>query len=392
MSIVDSLRLVGSPETNRVMKGELIRLAGRGLGRRPAQPDRAGSGALIYPFDAELAYLAVRYHRTATRVLWDLYTSRAGRLEPLYDELHRDVRNDGRAWLWNRAAISVQARNVGAFPAGSRQIVGTVKNAILDGARAHSIELRVDPHNPDIELVVRMHDDALTVSIDLAGASLSRRGYRIEGGRAPLREHLAAVLCMLARHDPRRELVLDPMCGSGTICIEAALMARGAPLWPAGRAPAMLRMPLFHHLAGDAGHSGPLFADTEPLVIGNDIDSGACRNARDNAASAGLTGAISWQVGHFRDLSRDRIARLVRAEKLQNGLILCNPPYGQRLGDKQLGPLYRDLSRWCGQFRGWRAAFLIGNPAWDQWFGRRVRIRKTLRNGPIRVNFCLYDL
>jgi 23S rRNA G2445 N2-methylase RlmL len=343
--------------------------------------------------------VAVHYHRTATRVLWDLYQSRAARLEPLYEELATDVGQDDRAWHRDGAGISVEARNVGAFAAGERQIVGTVKNAIIDGAAARGVRLHVDPHAPDLVLVARMHDDTLTVSLDLAGRSLSQRGYRQEHGAAPLREHLAAVLCMLARHDPRTEILLDPMCGAGTICIEGALMARAAPLWPADRAPALDRIPAFQGV-GFPRLGEPLFGDTRPVVIGNDMDRRALQAARGNASAAGLAGdsrspddAVIWRQGDFRTLSPDGVRSLAANQtRAPEGLIVSNPPYGHRLTDPQLLALYRDLGDWCGQFRGWRAGFLVANPDWPRAFGRRPRIQKPLKNGPIRGYFYLYDL
>ena len=81
--IVDTLRLVGSPQTNKVMAGELVRIATRALGRRPPEPHKAGTGQLVYPFDRELAQVAVAFTRTTTRVVWDLYHTSASRLEPL---------------------------------------------------------------------------------------------------------------------------------------------------------------------------------------------------------------------------------------------------------------------------------------------------------------------
>jgi 23S rRNA G2445 N2-methylase RlmL len=233
--IRDSLRLVGPPGSNKVMAGELSRLVRRGLpGTRLVEPKRAGTGALVYPFELAIAHLAVRYCRTPSRVLWDLYESRAARLDPLHDELVADAAADARDWLWNGAAISIRARNLGRFAAGERQVVGAVKNALVAGAAARGLELRVDPDRPDVLIALRMHDDVVTVSIDLAGQALHQRGYRQEGGRAPLRENLAAILVMLSRFDARREILIDPMTGSGTIGIEAALMGRGEPLWRGG--------------------------------------------------------------------------------------------------------------------------------------------------------------
>ncbi|HWN68918.1 MAG TPA: hypothetical protein VNM90_14870 [Haliangium sp.] len=416
MAIRDHLRLIGTPGSNNVMAAELIRLAQRALGPRPPTPDKAGSGVLVYPFEPDLAVVAASYHRTATRVLWDLFASDAPRLEPLYDEIMDDVRRDQRAWVWDGASISVRARNVERFAAGERQIVGTIKNALIDGARARGLALHVDPEAPDIHVTVRMHDDTVIVSLDLAGASLSHRGYRAHHGPAPLREHLAAVLLMLARHDARSEILLDPMCGAGTICIEAALMATGAPLWGRAQAPAYLRLPVFDQRSHARQAPMPLFPDTRASIIGNDVDGRALTAAQSNAHVAGV--GVTWLRGDFRKLTREQVERRAAgrarpdasasdpAQPLeQRGLILCNPPYGHRLGDgrdrrddrgarrdDRVLDLYRDLGAWCDQFHGWRAAFLVANRDFEHAFGRRARVRKPLDNGALPAYFHLYEL
>ena len=398
MSACDSLRIIGSPGTNKVMAAEFIRLCQRAISQRPPAPRKVGSGMLVYPFEPEQARVAVHYLRTATRAQWDLFRSDAPRLEPLYDELVDDVAADRRDWLWDGARISVRARNVAGFAAGERQIVGTVKNALLDGAEARGIRLEVDPQHPDIHVSVRQIDDELLVSVDLAGASLSQRGYRADRGAAPLREHLAAVLLMLARHDPRSEPLLDPMCGAGTIAIEAALMARAAPLGEHIHTAAYRVLPRFSERGEAPPLDAPLFADTRATVLGNELDGRTLDAARHNAHAAGLGGddACTWLRGDFRRLTRkrveERIARISDADPQRPGLILCNPPYGHRLEPPELHRLYRDLGEWCRQFRGWRAGFFVGNRDFEPTFGGRPRVRKPLNNGSLAACFYLYDL
>jgi 23S rRNA G2445 N2-methylase RlmL len=391
---IDTLRLVGAPDTNKVMAGELSRLSRRALGRVVPPSQKAGTGALVLPFDRRLAHLAVHYHRTASRVLRDLYLSRARRLEPLYEGLVAAVAADRRPWASSGLRISVEARNVGAFAAGERQIVGTVKNALIDGCRRRGLVLELEPQHPDLLFAVRMHDDELTVSIDLAGGPMHQRGYRLEAGPAPLRENLAAALVMLARHDPRSECLLDPVAGSGTIAIEAALMARAAPLWTAGRLPALVRLPEFADPEFATPVREPLFADTAPLVLANEQHRGAVRVLRSNAERAGVLSQLSVRCGDFRSFTPREVARLVEQRGMDpdRGLILGNPPYGERLQEDDLVQLYRDLGDFCAQFRGWRAGFLVANEEFLPAFGHRPRVRKPLRNGPLRAEFLLYEL
>lgn len=392
MTAIDGLRLVGPPGSNKVMAGELSRLVRRAMGGfRLTEPRKAGPGALVYPFDRELAVVAASHARSASRVLWDLYESEAGRLEPLHDELAEDVAGDARGWLWDGASFSIRPRNLGDFPAGALQLVGAVKNAVIEGALARGLRVRVDVDQPDVLLAVRRHDQVLTVSVDLGGQSLHRRGYRTDAGEAPLRENLAAVLVMLARHDARRELLLDPMAGSGTIAIEAALMGRAEPIWASGHAPAALHLPAF---TGAAPRDRALFGDTEPLVIANEIDTPTVAAARANIEAAGASAWVRALHGDFRDLTRARIDKLAASAGRggQGGVILANPPYGARMRREDPALLYRDLGDWCRQFTGWRAAFLVANRDFPDAFGGRPRIVKPLRNGNQPSVFYLYDL
>lgn len=391
MARIDNLRLIGISGTNKVMTGELSRLARRAVqGLRVPTPKKQGLGAIVYPFSRELAEVAVSYHRTCSRVLWDLFESSARRLEPLYDELASDVAKDERGWLWDGASISIRARNVQSFAAGERQVVGTVKNAIVDGAAKRGMSLSVDPHRADVEIAVRMHDGVISVSVDLAGGPMHQRGYREETGDAPLRENLAAVLLMLARYDSRRDVLIDPMAGSGTIAIEAALMARADSLWTEVRQPAYLRLPEFED---SSLRVLPLFGDAEPVILASDIDTRVVESMRDNAVRAGVAEDICIVHADMRDLSPKVIARHLgeRLPKEPKGLILSNPPYGERLrgGEEEL---YDDLGHWCESFPGYRAAFLMANPEFEEIFGGVPRIRKPIKNGNLRAYFCLYDL
>jgi 23S rRNA G2445 N2-methylase RlmL len=384
--IIDELRIIGSTQTNVVMSAELIRVAQRASKIRPPEPRKEGLGQLVYPFDPELARVAVTYMRTPTRVLWDVYRSRADRLEPLYDDVVQDIADDTRA-LWNDGdGISVEARRVEDFAAGERQIVGTVKNALIDAVARRGKRLHVDPQRPTTRWVARMDDNKeLVISIDLGGGSLSQRGWRREAGDAPLREHLAAVLLMLARFDPRNDILVDPMCGAGTIPIEAVHMARAVPR----PTPALAAL-------GLAKPAQDLYADATPLVIGCDIDLDVLAAARDNARAAHATDIV-WQRTDIADLRPEMIAQIAaeRGREANTGVLLCNPPYGERLDEADLVKLYRLIAMTCQKFHGWRACFLVGNPSFE-WEVSPVlgkpRIKKPLANANLRAYFYLFDL
>jgi 23S rRNA G2445 N2-methylase RlmL len=388
---LDTLRVVGPVGAGKVMAAEMKRLQKRAIGGQLPEPKKAGSGALLYPFDPALARLAATYHRTASRVLWDLYGSRALRLEPLYDELRRDAAADRRGYLWDGARISVRARNLVGFPAGAMQVVGAVKNALIDGARDRGLRVSLDPDRPDVRFALRRHDDAISVSVDLGGGSQHERGWRLEAGPAPLRENLAAAMILMIRHDVRAEVLVDPLAGSGTIPIEAALLGLGAPV--RASPPALHELPAFRDLAP---LEGPLFADARPRVVANELDTRVVASLRGNAQAAGVADHVRVLHGDFRDLSQERIARALGGDaELSRGVIVSNPPYGGRLDsrdERALVELYDDLGAWCAERRGWRAAILCANPSFERAFAVRPRSVLDLPNANQPARLYLYDL
>ena len=387
------LRLVGSYGSNKIMAGELSRLVRRARDDvRVPVPERRGPGSVAYPFDRRLADVAVRYHRTSARVLWQVMSSTATRLEPLYEDLMQAMRAPAHAWLWDGATVSVRAFGVQEFEAGERQVVGVVKNAIIDGARKQSLQVSVDAERPDVWIDVRMLEGELFVSIDLAGRPMHKRGYRKQAGPAPVREDVAAIMLMLARYDARADVLVDPMGGAGTIAIEAACMASGRGVWCSGLAPACFRLPAFVHDWPE--QAPPLFADTKPRVVYGDVDPEAEQSARHNARTAGVDDQLCFTQGDFRGLTQQYLQQILQESTgSRRGLILSNPPYGHRLGDtSELRSLYRDLGRWCRGFSGFRAGFLVDNPDFESAFGLRPALRKPLYNGALPAVFYLYEL
>nr|MBA3502161.1 hypothetical protein [Deltaproteobacteria bacterium] len=194
---------------------------------------------------------------------------------------------------------------------------------------------------------------------------------------------------MLARFDPRKDTLVDPMCGSGTIPIEAVHAARAMPREAPGLA-----------VLGLGRDAQPLFADADPLVIGCDIDIEVLAAARDNGRAARIGDQVTWQrsdIAHLRPETIHAIAS-ERGRTIENGLILSNPPYGERLDDRDLEDIYGALAETCARFRGgtpWRAAFLVGSPILEEVFFHvigRPRIKKPLANANLRAYFYLFEL
>jgi putative N6-adenine-specific DNA methylase len=144
-------------------------------------------------------------------------------------------------------------------------------------------------------------------------------------------------------------------------------------------------MPMFRDVEPSGEHA--LFADAEPRILASDTLESASEATRASAERAGVLDSLQIETSDFRDLS----ARSLRASDRETGLILSNPPYGERLQSHDLEELYGDLAQFCAGFPGYRAAFLVANPDFERAFGHRPRIKKPLSNGPLRGYFYLYD-
>ncbi len=391
---LDNLRLIGAGGTNKVMAGELMRLCRRAFDDvRLPEPKKHGTGALIYPFEPRVAKLAALYHRTSVRVLWDVLETRAARLEPLFADVLAIAKQNAPRYLWDGARLSVYAHGVEAFAAGERQVVGTVKNALIEAAADSGMQVTLDPETPNIIFAVRLSEGVVRVSVDLAGRPMNQRGYRSERGVAPLREDLAAVLLMLARYDARRDILIDPFSGTGTIAIEAACMAKALPVWVSPRRALVCDMPAFAGLPPSGADA--LFADTEPCIVAADADPDLADVTLRAAGRAGVADSLIVLTSDMRELGPGRIRELTaeRAAGRETGLFLGNPPYGERIGDDdELDALYADLGDLCSRFSGFRAAFLVANRNFERAFGMQPAIKKPLNNGPLPAYFYLYEI
>lgn len=220
-----------------------------------------------------------------------------------------------------------------------------------------SQESRHDAAVP-IRLQLRMDHDQCTVSLDLSGRPLNERGYRKASGKAPLREDLARALLRCAGYQPH-ELLLDPCCGVGTLPIEAALLAAGQPPG-ANRSFTLDELPFADPtLAAEARTALRALAPAglqNPLILGSDRDAGAIRAAHANAQRAGMTDAIRF--------AHAPLSAVQLPTSAAGGLVVANPPYGLRMGDRQR---LRDLYAALGSLRkrapaGFRLALVTSNP------------------------------
>ena len=399
----NELRLTGSGGANRVMEAELKRLVMRSpFDVRLEKPKREGEATLLFPFDARVAWVAACHHRTSSRISWDLCSSAAVRLEPLFDDLLPALSSDDRLPGSAALRLSVEVGPSSDFEASPLQLRGVVKNAVVEALASRGVASDVDADSPDVVFVVRRAGtpDArrTVVGIDIGGGARHRRGARVAAGPAPLRETMAAQLIMLSRWDARSEPLVDPMAGGATIPIEAAGLAVGAAM----RRPSDL--PLGHLAAfKDLPHEAPdLFPGTVPQIVALDVDPDRIPAMVGNLRAAGLTGpayknSIVIAQQDVRGLTPDGIGRLLPAVRdMKPGVFCFNPPYGVRIGaehgDEQLLALYSDMGRALARFRGWRAACFVANPNFLEAFSHAPIMTKPASNADLRGAFLVFQL
>lgn len=262
-----------------------------------------------------------------------------------------------------------------------------VKNAIVDqqrqqfGARSH-----IDTQTPDVRINVHLHQDGCVVSLDSSGSSLHRRGYRPAVGAAPLKESLAAALIRLSGWQSDLAF-MDPLCGSGTLPLEACLQGLqiapgvfrqqfGFQTWPD------FDESLWHLLQAEAREQQ---LSRLPMPIwGSDQDAEVIEQAHLNAQNCNVVDHI-W----FESIDLQNVE-----PPTDSGILICNPPYGERLGDpRELGDFYRQLGQIFKQrFKGWTAFVLSGNKALSQSIGLKSCQRTAVNNGSIPCQFLKYEL
>ena len=399
----DEIRLTGSGGANRVMEAELKRLVMRSPFQvRVPKPQRETDATLLYPFDPAIAWVAACHHRTSSRISWDLASSDAVRLEPLYDDLLPALKADDRLPKGKTLRLSVDLGSAHDFEAGPLQLRGVVKNALVEALTSRGVTADVDADNPEIVFVVRRAGPPerrrTVVGIDIGGGARHRRGARVSSGPAPLRETMAAQLIMLSRWDARSEPLVDPMAGGGTIPIEAAGLAVGAAI----RRPSQLPFHLLPALAGLPNETPDLFPGTVPRILALDVDAANIPAMVGNLRSAGLTGAAyedAIVIGQkdVRALTPDVVAALLPAGAgMAPGVFCFNPPYGVRIGgeagEEKLLQLYRDMGRVFSHFTGWRAACFVANPGFVGAFGHIPTMTKPATNAELSGAFLVYQL
>jgi len=289
---------------------------------------------------------------------------------------------DVAALLHPDRSFVVQATATASAVRDTRWAALSLKDGLVDGQRDRwGRRSDVDRDDPDLQLRLRLARDHATLLLDTSGEPLDRRGYRAVTTTAPVREQLAAA-CVLASGWDGRGPVVDPMCGSGTLLVEAAWYALG---WPPGRLRrhwAFERLPDYDPAAFTAVLQEPVpTPGPEVRVHGNDESAEALRSARANLEQANLLDRAT--------LTRGDAAAFEPPPG--PGLVLVNPPHGERLGTdtdrwRALGDLLKQ------RYKGWKAAVLAGGEDRGKQIGLRPRRRLSVMNGPLEGRILLFDL
>lgn len=307
-------------------------------------------------------------------------------------------------WFDSDMRFAVDFNGTNAFVRNSRFGAQLCKDVISDGfVDSGKKRPLVDLQSPDILVYARLFKNRYSVGLDMAGESLHRRGYRGDGGAAPLKENLAAALLLIADWPSIAQQggsFIDPMCGSGTLAIEAALIALNiAP--SASREHWLLENFKYHDPAAwgailqEAREQARKVTESESdrllaaaSIKGFDINPRTLGIAKENSAAAGVANAIEFKQVAVADLQNT-----VSTEE-KTGLVLCNPPYGKRLGESDdLQQLYQHLGDWLKrECSGWEAAIFTGNPELGWSTGLRSWRQHHLFNGAIACDLQRYKI
>jgi putative N6-adenine-specific DNA methylase len=371
---------------------------------------RGGRGGVSFEGELRAGMKACLHSRVAMRVLLELSRFRAGDAASLYDGARAVAWAD---WLTDRTTLAVEA-TVRDAPSLSHSGFAAlkVKDAAVDALRDRlGARPDVDARDPDVRIVLHLAGEEATLSLDLAGEPLNRRGYRAATTEAPLKETLAAAVLALGGVDPDLPF-LDPMCGSATLAIEHAQRARrfapglsramGFQRWPAYRGSLQSAWDRMKEAARAEVRPAPA------PIVARDLHPRALDAARRNLAAAGLSSEVRLEAGDARGAT----------PFAERGTLCTNPPYGERLMGgaereergprpgprravagpaaasvrrKKLLGLYRGLAEAAARFHGWSVVLLCGSPLLEEAFGR-PEVSHRLWNGPLEVRMLRYRI
>lgn len=359
-----------------VLAGELVE-----LGANNVQMERR---AVSFTGDQSILYRANLWLRTASRVLVPIATFKAKDADAVYEQAKQI---DWSKYMTLSTGFSIDATVYSETFRHSKYVTYRVKDAIADWwMERENKRPNVRITNPDLCLNIHIAAETVTISLDSSGESLHKRGYRVANTEAPINEALAAGMLLMAGWKGETDFY-DPMCGSGTLLIEAALIAQNI-------APGIYRQgfgfekwldfnqELFEDIYNDDSRERP-FAHH---IYGSDASFYAVQAALKNVKSAGQQ--------RFIDIKQIRLQEIKREENAPTALIMMNPPYGERLAqDKDVLRLYQDIGTALKhQFTGGSAWIISSNEDALKCIGLKPAQRIHLMNGELDCLFNHYEL
>ncbi|MFA6053259.1 MAG: bifunctional 23S rRNA (guanine(2069)-N(7))-methyltransferase RlmK/23S rRNA (guanine(2445)-N(2))-methyltransferase RlmL [Methylobacter sp.] len=354
---------------------------------------KATMAGVAFQGDLETAYRACLWSRTANRILLVLSSFEVKTQEDLYNGVQK-INWFEHINPEDSFAVSFSAKNSAAI---NNTHFGAlkVKDAIVDQMRA-KFQKRpsIDTEQPNIRINVYLNGETAQLSLDLSGESLHRRGYRDVNIKAPMKENLAAAMLLRSgwpQIAKQQGSLIDPMCGSGTLLLEGAMIA-------ADYAPGLLRdyfgftgwkkhdAECWKKLRAEAEQRKKTGLEKLPVIVGFDQNRHTVNTALAHIANAGLQNKIHVERRDIEDAEP--------AESWKPGLLICNPPYGERLGDEpETAELYKKFGETLkAHFIGWKAAMIISNPELGFRLGIRSQKPITLFNGALECKLLRMDI
>lgn len=336
------------------------------------------NGKVTFTGDAEAICRANINLRTAERILLKVGQFEARTFTELFDRVaelpwEEYIPEDGKFWV-------TKANSVNSKLFSSSDIQSIVKKAIVERLKKKYKIGWFKEEGNEYPLRVTIMKDIVTISLDTTGNSLHKRGYRPISGKAPISETLAAALIMLTPWHKDR-IFIDPFCGSGTFPIEAAMIAANiAPgmnrEFTAENWENLINKKEWYMAIEEANDN--ICIDIETDIQGFDIDENVVKIARQNAANAGVDKLIHFQTRDVKQLSHAK----------KYGFIVTNPPYGERLEEKEALPgLYSALGKQFAKLDSWSAYVITSYADTEKYFGRKADKNRKIYNGMLKTYF-----
>ncbi|MDC0761516.1 class I SAM-dependent RNA methyltransferase [Brevibacillus porteri] len=345
----------------------------KALGYGPVQVE---NGKVTFTADISAIPRTNLWLRTADRVRLKIGEFKATTFDELFEQTKALPWAD---WITEDGTFPVEGKSVKSTLFSVPDCQAIVKKAVVESLKKTYKREWFDEQGPLYKIEVALLKDVATLTIDTSGPGLHKRGYRELIGQAPLKETMAAAMIMLSRWKPDR-VFMDPFCGSGTLPIEAALIGQNI-------APGMNRefvsetWPIIPKTAWREAR-----AETHDLarydqkleIIGTDMDDEILKIARHNATEAGVDDLIHFQRMDVRDVRTKR----------KYGYLICNPPYGERLGEwKQVAKMYGEMGETFAAMDTWSFYVITSDEQFEEHFGRTASKKRKLYNGNIKVDY-----